>query len=266
MGNNRPKVSRVRGVRKALDAVTRLRRLALAHGLSRALALLGCGASVVLAGLLSGCATPVHRPGAAAREQDFRGAAGWTPIAEWQRQLGDHVAHAGGGDPAVLSRLPILRSPAALRPGLIVFAAVDIDAVVSERDGYDVFGLLVGKRPDPAGPWYIFIVGTIERRDYRPAAVEDVRIAAMTVRGGRVVWETGPSEAQALARYKERADAATVLRFPGNQDNFVVVPCNRGICVEERGSGARWSIDLDARPTPAQALARPIQSGDAGGT
>jgi hypothetical protein len=233
-------------------ATARKAGTALLHNASWTPALQGLALSLALASLLAGCATrTIHHP--EAREQIFQVPAFSMPIAEWQQRLGDYVTRIGGGDPAVLSQLPVLRSPITMRPARIVFAATDVDAVVAERDGYDVFGLLVDKRPDPSGPRYIFIVGTIERHDYRPAAVSDVRVAAMSVRGGSVVWDTGPDHPQALARYRQHANASSPLRFPADHDEFRTVPCDVRTCVEESGSGARWSIDLEARPSSAQA-------------
>jgi hypothetical protein len=207
--------------------------------------LLGIGLGLAFASLLTGCATSVHRA-AAKRENDFQVPTGWKPIVEWQQRLSDHVMRVGGGDPAVLSQLPMLRSPAVQRPGRIVFATTDVDAVVPERDGFDVFGLLVDRRSASSVAWYIFIVGTIERSDYRPAAVADLRVAAMAVRGNRVIWATGPDDPLALARYRQRVATDSALRFPADQDQFRTFPCAAGICVEETRSGARWSVDLAA--------------------
>lgn len=188
--------------------------------------------------------------------------AGSKPIVQWQQQLGDHVLQQGGGDPAVLSRLPALRAPTTLRPGRIVFAATDIGALVPERDGFDVFGLLVDKRATPPEvTWYIFIVGTIERRDYRPVAFAEIRIAAMAVRGGDVVWMTGPEDPLAVDHYRSRSDAGTTLRFPADHDQFRVFPCGSVVCVEESRSGARWSIDLASGSPASTARREPVRAG-----
>lgn len=237
----------------------------LCRGSWRALASLGL--RLTLATLLAGCAMPTHRPGAV-RDGGPPLPAGSTPIAQWQQQLGDHVLQMGGGDPAVLSQLPALRAPTTLRPGRIVFAATDIDSVVPERDGFDVFGLLVDKRTTPSqGNWYVFIVGTIERRDFRPVTVAGIRIAAMAVRDAGVAWETGPEDPVALDRYRSsRADAGTTLRFPADHDEFRTFPCGPRVCVEESRSGARWSIDLVPGSPAATAPPEPARAGQAAGT
>lgn len=165
-----------------------------------------------------------------------------TLIAEWQGRLGQFIADYGGGDPAVLSQLPALRSSAVLRPGQIVFAATDLETSVAERDGYDVFGLLVGKQQGANGPGYVFIVGVVERRDYRPVALVDVRVATMSIRGTVPAWETGSGDTRALARYRSAADASAALRFPADPDQFELISCAPADCVRERRSGALWML------------------------
>ncbi len=254
----RPRLSRTRRPRGRIDpggtaqvtneppASTRQRRAAALPRRSRAQVLRSLGASLLLASVLAGCAAPNYRARAVASEHAFVAGSEKTPLEQWQQQLAEHVMRSGG-DPAVLSRLPMLRAPGTLRPGRIVFAALDVDASVSERDGYDVFGLLLGKAQDPAGPWYVFVVGSIERREYRPVEVDDVRLAAVSIRDGVATWKTGPAAPLAVARYRQRVDASTVLRFPADRDEFRIAPCSEGVCAEEVRSGARWSIGLDAR-------------------
>lgn len=246
-------------------ASARRERAAALRRRSRAQRLRRIGALLLLASVLAGCATPTYRPGAVAPGHAVAAGSARTPIEQWQQQLAEHVMRSGG-DPAVLSRLPMLRAPGTLRPGRIVFAALDVDASVSERDGYDVFGLLLGKAQDPTGPWYVFVVGSIERREYRPVEVDDVRLAAVSIRDGVATWKTGPAGPQALARYRQRVDASTVLRFPADRDQFRLAPCSEGVCAEEARSGARWSIGLNAPLMPADEVGRPTTAGRPAGT
>src|SRR4030095_39549 len=122
--------------------------------------------------LLAFCATvfgcALHSP----RQPGQQGRAAPVPettargfVDEWQRRVGQHVDAQGTGDPAVLARLPALRSSAVQRPGQIVFGATDIESSQPERDGYDTFGLLLGRLNSTGGPWYVFVVGSLERRD-----------------------------------------------------------------------------------------------------
>jgi hypothetical protein len=163
----------------------------------------------------------------------------------------------------VLSQLPALRTPAVARPGQIVFAANDIDAHVPERDGYDVFGLLLGKQNTTAGPRYVFIVGALQRQQYWPVAVADVRVAAMSVKAGIATWETGSADVEALLRYRKSADSSTALRFPAERDQFRLIGCDPGVCVEELRSGARWAL-YGNTPTATAPAASSVQPASAG--
>jgi hypothetical protein len=215
-------------------------------------------AVILMAGALSGCATYSSPPVAGPATRALPDSTGKIAIAAWQVRLGQHIEGVGG-DPAVLAHLSALRSPAVTRPAQILFGATDIEALVPERDGFDVFGLLVGKHSTSAGPRYVFIVGVVERQDYWPVTVGDVRVVAMAMKGGVVTWETGPADVEALMRYRARSDTSTAVRFPAVKDQFRVVACDPGVCVEEVRSGARWALysSPNAVMEPAQ---RPVPS------
>jgi hypothetical protein len=208
---------------------------------------------MLLAVASAGCAVHSSPKASSAAVRELPDATSRAVIAAWQTRLEQHIASAGDGDPAVLSQLPVLRSPAVARPGQIVFAASDIDAHVPERDGYDAFGLLLGKQVTTAGPRYVFIVGAVQREEYWPVAVADVRIAALSVKAGIATWETGPSNVEALVRYRKDADRSTALRFPAEHDQFRLIGCDPGVCVEELRSGARWALYGHASTAPAPA-------------
>jgi hypothetical protein len=219
-------------------------------------------AVMLMAGLLSSCAMYSSPPVARPAIRELPATSGTMAVAAWQARLGQHIEGAGG-DPAVLAQLPVLRSPAVARPSQIVFAATDIEALVPERDGFDVFGLMVGKHSTATGPRYVFIVGVVERRDYWPVAVGDVRVAAVAFKGGVASWETGPADGAALNRYRAGGDPSTTLRFPAVLDRFRVVDCDPGVCVEELRTGSRWALYPGAPPAsapPAQVPVPPEQT------
>jgi len=200
-------------------------------------------ALVALCATVFGCALHSPRqPGQQARTAPAPETAARSVVDEWQRRVGQHVSAQGSGDPAVLARLPALRSSAVQRPGQIVFGATDIESSQPERDGYDTFGLLLGRLNGTAGPWYVFVVGSLQRRDYRPVSVADVRVVAMSVKDGVAQWESGFGDTVALTKYRQNLDPATALRFPADRDRFRLVDCTPGICVEEAASGARWAL------------------------
>ncbi len=210
-------------------------------------------ALVALCATAFGCAVHSPRqPGQQARTAPVSETAARTVVDEWQRRVGQHVDAAGTGDPAVLARLPALRSSAVQRPGQIVFGATDIESSQPERDGYDTFGLLLGRLNSTGGPWYVFVVGSLERRDYRPVSVADIRVVAMSVKGGATLWESGFGDTVALTKYRQSLDTGTALRFPADRDRFTLVNCAPGVCVEETSSGARWTLYFS--PAVAQTL------------
>jgi hypothetical protein len=204
---------------------------------------------LVLVSLLAGCAARAPRSAPVAPELELSEAAGKLIVAQWQKQLGNYIAQEGNGDLTVLGQLPALRSPG-LRPARITFGAIDIEASVPERDGFDVQGQLLGKQETTFGAWYVFIVGIVERGEYRPTTIADIRVAAMSGRESAMVWETGASDVQELRRYRHAANAALPLRFPADTDRFTMSSCAPGICVIEHGSGARWSLYFRTASSP----------------
>jgi hypothetical protein len=205
-------------------------------------------AAAVLAifGLLTGCV--VHAPPArvtppAAVDES----AGRTLVEAWQMRVERSVEASGSADPAVLAQLPALRAQTVLRPGQIVVTATDVEAQFAERDGYDVSGLLLDRATVGGTTWYVFIVGCVARREYRSLGVVDVRMVAMGVRDGRVIWRTGGGDPAALTRYRGALDLSAAPRFPGDYDRFRAAPCAAGVCAEETVSGTRWALALPDR-------------------
>ncbi len=163
-------------------------------------------------------------------------------VAEWQRQLTAYIDTAGGGDPAVLARLPSLRATGTLRPARISFGALDVEASVAEKDGFDVQGLLLGPLHHDSTTPQVFVVGIVQRQGYRPRDIVDIRLVAMTQRAGRPDFAVADGDALALARYRAALDRSVPLRFPADRDRFELQPCAATLCVDEQTSGARWSL------------------------
>lgn len=197
------------------------------------------GLSLGLALMLAGCATRAPRPQAPPTEPALEPAQTLQLIGAWQRALADYIDRAGHGDPAVLARLPALRASGSLRPMRIAFGTLDLDAQVAEADGFDVQGLLLAT-PQRAGQ--LFMVGIVQRQGYRPVALAELRPVTMHAHDGRIDWQLGDGDAQALARYRAGIDHAAPLRFPADQDDFELVPCGTRLCVAERRTRARWPL------------------------
>ncbi len=210
-------------------------------------------------GLLTACGTAPTRHSASAQQQpSLPEPTARLVITEWQTRLEDRLTRAGG-DPAALAQLPALRSPTTARPAQIVFSVTDIDALVPERDGYDAIGLLLGKHVDAGDTWYVFVVGTVERRDYRPVAVVDVRLTALNMAKGAAAWNTGAANAEQLRQYRHAEIGSAGYPFPADSDRFRVKPCAPSVCVEEEQSGARWTLYFagpDATPATSRTAAQ----------
>ncbi|MBX3644500.1 MAG: hypothetical protein KF720_15705 [Rubrivivax sp.] len=194
--------------------------------------------------LLPACASRAPRPVAAA-EASLSELRARQIVSAWQQQLADYIEHAGGGDPAVLARLPAQRATGTLRPARITFGALDIDASSAERDGFDVQGLLLGTLPgaDAGAEPYVFVVGIVQRDGYRPVALVDIRLVVLAAQRGQLDWSIGDGNPQALMRYRARLDPTVPLRFPADQDRFERVACAAGICAQEQLTSARWTLN-----------------------
>jgi hypothetical protein len=199
-------------------------------------------AGILLAATLGGCAYSVRGGSAASTATDLSEAEARSIVAQWQANISRYVTDDHHGGAAALARLPALRSPAVARPGRIVFSALDIAASAVERDGHDVSGLLLGKAPGETGATYVFVVGTVQRSDFRPVAIVDVRIAVMSIGNGTIDWKLGDGSDSSMARYRAAADPAAAPRFPADRDRFRLIDCPAAICVEEAVSGARWVL------------------------
>ena len=93
--------------------------------------------------LLPACASRAPRPVAAA-EASLSELRARQIVSAWQQQLADYIEHAGGGDPAVLARLPAQRATGTLRPARITFGALDIDGSLVASHGGDTIALANG--------------------------------------------------------------------------------------------------------------------------
>jgi hypothetical protein len=201
--------------------------------------------------LLSACALRSPRSAATPSEPAMTDVRARQLISEWQRQLADYIDSAGGGDPAVLARLPNLRATGTLRPARISFGALDLDASAAERDGFDLQGLLLGPLPDAGTAPYVFVVGIVQRQGYQPVAIADIRMVAMTPHGRQLEWTVGDTDPQALARYRAALDPSAPLRFPADKDRFELVSCAPQLCADEGLTASRWRLPVHAEALSA---------------
>jgi hypothetical protein len=152
-----------------------------------------------------------------------------------------------------LTQARALRSRHAVRPAQITFAALDVEASIPDRDGWDVQGVLIGRYPvNGEGPW-IFLVGIVARQGYRPVSIQDIRLVTFTARAGAFAWNVSAPAPQSVERYRDRAPGSTAVKFPGPMDRFEMTGSAAGLQVRETGSGSEWFIDPGAQASLARA-------------
>ncbi len=160
----------------------------------------------------------------------------------WEEQVGRYINDEGAGDPAALSQARLLHSRDVLRPARITFDALDVDASVPSRDGWDVEGLLIGKQSIGAHSCYVFLVGIVSRAGYRPSSIQAIRLVALSAQGGRLSWVMSASDRDAVRRYRETFRGSALVRFPGETDEFVMQLDEDLLRVVEVRSRANWSL------------------------
>jgi len=163
-------------------------------------------------------------------------------IGEWRQQLQRYIAQAGAGDPAVLLQTRALQSRTALRPAQVTFDAINVDATVTDRDGWDVQGVLVGRYADGYRTWSVFLVGIVERVGYRPMALRDIRVVRTALIGDKRDWSLSVADALAVQRYRQAQQASATARFPGPLDRFEMKASPPEVRVRELRSGAEWML------------------------
>jgi len=200
--------------------------------------------TLVLLTVLAGCA--VRAPHPDLMETQAQGALPERTVKRlvsvWEGQVDRYISQEGAGDPAVLSQARLLHSRDVLRPARITFDALDVDAQIPSRDGWDVEGLLIGKQSSGTHNWYVFLVGIVSREGYRPSSIQDIRLVALSARGGRSSWVMSRPDRNAIERYGETFRQTAVIRFPGETDEFVMRLDEDRAWVQEVRSGAIWSL------------------------
>jgi hypothetical protein len=162
----------------------------------------------------------------------------------WRQDLDAYIVREGRGDPVVLSQTRALRSRDVLRPARITFGVLDLEAVVPGRDGWDIQGLLIGKPTSGTHNWYVFLVGIVARAGYRPASIDDIRLVALSAESGKLTWEVGLPNPEAVGRYRETFGRSVPIAFPGDTDRFSMNFSGDEVSVLETRSAARWSLQL----------------------
>lgn len=165
-------------------------------------------------------------------------------VSAWQDQVAHYIETEGQGDPAVLSQMGVARSQNVARPGRILFGALDVEANVPGRDGYDVRGLLTGKQTIGPRNWYFFVVGVVQRKSYRPTYIADIRVVGLSAEAGKLSWTVSATNPQSLDAYRNTFGEDMPIQFPSDTDAFSVEVGDKRIVIRELRSGAQWSLPV----------------------
>jgi hypothetical protein len=139
-----------------------------------------------------------------------------------------------------------------LRPARITFDVLDVDAMVPARDGWDIRGVLIGKQTRNTHSWYIFLVGMVGRAGYRPSSIDDIRPVAFSAQTGKLTWQVGFANPEAVQRYRAAFGGSAPTAFPGETDRFTMDATGDQVLVVEVRSAARWSLQLRATEPDAR--------------
>ena len=164
-------------------------------------------------------------------------------MSSWQKNVSHYVADQGNGDPMVLRDMTL---PEDGRPGFSVIGHHDT------RESVDVNGVLLGHEKVGGRAWFVYLVGQVEKE-----RVTDVRLAAVSMEGGKSTWKRGkgskPSldayralgEKQAKERFPERKNLPPrYAGFPRPDDVFKLTNENGKLTATHEASGARWELAM----------------------
>jgi hypothetical protein len=162
-------------------------------------------------------------------------------IPQWQQQVERFVRDDGRGDPNVLRNMTIEGG----RPGFAIIGADDPHAST------DAKGLLLAHKRVNERPWFIYLVGLVKNQE-----VNQLQLAALSVRNGQYRWVLGRSDNQALKAYRTHNEQIGRQRtgqskppgsfrtFPQEGDAFDVTVQGTRVTAVHRESGAQWSANL----------------------
>ncbi len=204
--------------------------------------------------------TPIHIAVAAAiLVLPMTGCVTPTAVESWQSSLERYVAEQGHGDLNALRRAD--RPPSESDFGLIGATTAGFPFIAPRRT--DVNGVLLGHRKIAGRNWFVYVVGMVEYRGWfvnwalDQSRVTDIRLIALSERGGEFTWMTSEPDAAALERYcgpqreqwrrsdPSRADATDAPSvFPTDADQFqLTVEPDGGVRVVDRHSDAAWKLE-----------------------
>jgi hypothetical protein len=160
----------------------------------------------------------------------------------WRAGVEDYVRNHGGGDPAVLRELNATPS----HPGYRMIGSA------RPSESTDAVGLLVGNAEVSGRPWLVFLVGLVDKQK-----VEDIRVAALSVRDNEFTWRMSRADDRAVDAYvnhnrglagrrfpDRRKEPPEYLSFPREEDRFEMTTQGQSVGVTHPPSGAKWRVTI----------------------
>jgi hypothetical protein len=164
-------------------------------------------------------------------------------MSSWQKDVSHYVADQGRGDPLVLRDMTI---PGDGRPGFSVIGHHDT------MQSVDLNGVLLGHERIDGRAWFVYLVGQVEKE-----RVTDIRLAALSMRGGKSTWKRGKGSNQSLNTYRAFGEKQAKERFPDRKslppryggfprpdDVFKLTNENGKLTATHEASGAWWELTL----------------------
>jgi hypothetical protein len=164
-------------------------------------------------------------------------------MSSWQKSVTKYVDDQGKGDPIVLRDMTV---PEDGRPGFSVIGHHDT------RESADVNGVLLGHEKVGDRTWFVYLVGQVEKE-----RVIDIRLAAVSMRGGKSTWKRGKGSKQSFNAYRAYGEKQAKERFPDRRkmpprylgfprpdDVFKLTNENGKLTATHEASEARWELTV----------------------
>ena len=164
-------------------------------------------------------------------------------MSSWQKSVTKYVNDQGRDDPMILRDMTV---PEDGRPGFSVIGHHDT------RESVDVNGVLLGHEKVGDRTWFVYLVGQVEKE-----RVTDIRLAALSMRGGKSTWKRGKGSKQSFDAYRAFGEKQAKERFPDRKslppryagfprpdDVFKLTNENGKLTATHEATGARWELAL----------------------
>lgn len=183
-------------------------------------------------------------------------------IMAWQSSVQTYIAEQGNGDLNALRN--VTDRPSQKQFSLLRAKKGGVPVVLPTHT--DVKAVLLGHHLINGQKWFLFLVGTLHydgRYQNIPLddpQLRDVRVVALSTDRGKLKWVVGRGNSEALDRYYQHKQEAWRWRYPGSDDEDVILSgfpaveddfklsiFGDGVNVIDEPSGALWALAIPSR-------------------